>query len=696
MGGGIFNNGAGGSAQMTIINSTVSGNAASSSGGGIFNNGSGGSAQMTIVNSTVSGNAASSSGGGIFNLGSGGAATLRVLNSTISGNTSQAAGGGLFNQGFDGTASLTILQCTFAGNTGAVEKPGGALCNNSPASGGVLTIDHTLFAGRSPKGNYFGLADSVVVSQGRNLSDDQSASAFAGVADLRLGPLAANGGPTQTHALRPDSPAIDAGDNALIPLDPATNLPFTTDQRGAGNPDQREAGNPRILKGRAAKARVDLGAVEFRGSGDDFIFTSGKVSLNINVLANDLLDGAVNVFVSSQSPAGFTDAYPKRIVHYRSRGELPLSGDRFSYRATDGTESATATVTIVNFLNYPGNLDGFVTHGSGNFDHAGYVRFAVTKTGVFSGMLTLGGQHYLSRKPGGPGFTGHSIIGQFDRTGRSRHVIARPPLAPLRVELQLDPVGYGITGTVASLDGNGDPFTSDFTASHPSADPSFAGAYTMLLDLPTRPEGGIGYALGKVTPLGEARIIGALPDGSRFSSGSFLHLGGIPFHAVLYNDGTSARGGLTGILERGSGFRPNATGTLRWLKPPRPADAIHPAGLDVLLNARMFHYKVSASSNALESTLPPATADFRIGPGVSGKVTIDRDSRVAVVAENPAQTAFAFQESTGLLTGRFVNPANGKITLFQGVALQGDERAGGFFLDPSARTSGTVSIITTP
>ena len=110
----------------------------------------------------------------------------------------------------------------------------------------------------------------------------------------------------------------------------------------------------------------------------------------------------------------------------------------------------------------------------------------------------------------------------------------------------------------------------------------------------------------------------------------------------------------------------------------------------------MFRYKVSAPSNALESTLPPATADFRIGPGVTGKVTIDRDSRVTIVTTNPAQAVFAFQESTGLLTGRFINPAGGKITLLHGVALQGDERAGGFFLDSGGKTSGTVSILTTP
>ena len=45
--------------------------------------------------------------------------------------------------------------------------------------------------------------------------------------------LADNGGPTQTMALSPYSPAINAGSNDLIAIDPATGLPYTTDQRGS-------------------------------------------------------------------------------------------------------------------------------------------------------------------------------------------------------------------------------------------------------------------------------------------------------------------------------------------------------------------------------------------------------------------------------------------------------------------------------
>lgn len=84
------------------------------------------------------------------------------------------------------------------------------------------------------------LAGLTIVSKGHNLlngSLDDSAAHDAGLGDLRdtdphLAPLADNGGPTQTHALLPGSPAINAGDNALA-VDPDGNA-LAFDQRGEG------------------------------------------------------------------------------------------------------------------------------------------------------------------------------------------------------------------------------------------------------------------------------------------------------------------------------------------------------------------------------------------------------------------------------------------------------------------------------
>ena len=58
----------------------------------------------------------------------------------------------------------------------------------------------------------------------------------------QLGPLQNNGGPTLTHALLPNSPAINTGNPTFAP-------PPATDQRGVGFP-------------RVQQARIDIGAFE--------------------------------------------------------------------------------------------------------------------------------------------------------------------------------------------------------------------------------------------------------------------------------------------------------------------------------------------------------------------------------------------------------------------------------------------------
>jgi hypothetical protein len=104
LGGGIFNDGVGSSATLTVSNSTISGNSATFYGGGIYND----NATLTVSNSTISGNsAAGGNGGGIINDGVGGSATLTVSNSTISGN-SAVGSGGIFNEGSSGNATLSI------------------------------------------------------------------------------------------------------------------------------------------------------------------------------------------------------------------------------------------------------------------------------------------------------------------------------------------------------------------------------------------------------------------------------------------------------------------------------------------------------------------------------------------------------------------------------------------------------------
>jgi len=204
VGGGITNNG-----TLTLTNSTVSGNTAQVYGGGISNNGT-----LTLTNGTVSGNNAGRDGGGIYISNTG---TLTLTNGTVSGNTVGRDGGGIYNSG-----TLTLTNGTVSGNTAIDEGYG--IYNE-----GTVTLTNTLMddpcAVNSPT-SLGGNLESPGNTCGLNRTTDQ---VNVSADDLKLGPLAANGGDTMTHALGAGSVAIDHI--------PAVDCEVDEDQRGQPRPE---------------------------------------------------------------------------------------------------------------------------------------------------------------------------------------------------------------------------------------------------------------------------------------------------------------------------------------------------------------------------------------------------------------------------------------------------------------------------
>jgi hypothetical protein len=94
-------------ATVTVINSTLSGNTAAWSGGGIFSYVDG---KVTVSNSILSGNTATYEGGAIY----GHVANMTISNTTLSDN-SASSGGAISND--DGPFMLTISNSTFSGNS---------------------------------------------------------------------------------------------------------------------------------------------------------------------------------------------------------------------------------------------------------------------------------------------------------------------------------------------------------------------------------------------------------------------------------------------------------------------------------------------------------------------------------------------------------------------------------------------------
>lgn len=178
----------------SVRGSTLTGNSAVGDGGAIRNAG----ANLNIGNSTISGNEAFRGGGIFTGPASGSGATLVSVHNTIVENRADS-GGGIFHAGGTSTLANSMVALNEAGNGpdvgNVVSSGGGNLIGNNAGSGGFVS------------------SDAVGTSQWP--------------LDPKIGPLADNGGPTHTHALRRDSPAIDGGVGVSG---------FETDQRGKPRP----------------------------------------------------------------------------------------------------------------------------------------------------------------------------------------------------------------------------------------------------------------------------------------------------------------------------------------------------------------------------------------------------------------------------------------------------------------------------
>jgi hypothetical protein len=305
-GGGVYN---GQFAALTINRSTISYNNAFDDGGGISN---GPSLTITVSDSTISGNIAHGWGGGVFN-----AAALNsqyaftIANSTVSGNHADGVGGGGFN--FAGV--LAIKYSTITDNEALTALIGG-IGSWGDTNTTSTEVYSSIISGNSGNDvvHYTGIAgpSNTFLSQGYNLigtgNSTSSPNAFnqpgdsTGVTNPEIGPLADNGGPTQTHALLTGSPAIDAGN-----LNPGGGVPSF---------DQRGTPHERIFDGDDdSLAVIDIGAfekdtiefiVDTLDDEDDGDFSAGDFSLREAIGQAELVVSGLPIvkFASSLTSGG--------------------------------------------------------------------------------------------------------------------------------------------------------------------------------------------------------------------------------------------------------------------------------------------------------------------------------------------------------------------------------------------------------
>ncbi|MEH1902909.1 MAG: calcium-binding protein [Nostoc sp.] len=340
-GGGIYNyNG-----TLIAINSTISNNQAPAEGGGMSTI----SGSVTLINTTVSGNSARR-GGGIQSSST----SVALLNTTVSGNSANSTGGGIYAS-TDGVFNL--INSTVTNNT-AISTEYGDGGGGIYSLSATVNLKNTIVAGNinsnSPdllssslngaifNGNNNNLIGSLTGASGTVGTGTDIVNPYPG-----LSPLQNNGGLTLTHALLTGSPAINAGNNNLIPADTEdldrhgnTSEPIPYDQRGLA---------------RLVGPKVDIGAFEAQVA--TVPITNSLQASTTTTLANGVdnltLIGTSNINGTGNSGNNILTGNSGNNIltgglgndTYAFNASTPLGSDRIQETTTGGNDSLSFSGT---------------------------------------------------------------------------------------------------------------------------------------------------------------------------------------------------------------------------------------------------------------------------------------------------------------------------------------------------------------
>jgi CSLREA domain-containing protein len=366
--GGAMNNATAGT--LTITNSVLANNSASSVGGALQNFST---STMHLINTAITGNScgASTTGGGAMQ----GNGAITMTNVTMSGNSSLASGGGIF---YNGTG-LTMTNTTIAGNTAATNAGGlhkGTTTNNANIRNSIIAGNT---GGTSPD------AVSVFNSLGNNIIGVVGTSTGWIASDLQnqnplLSPLGSYGGGGFSHALLTGSPAINAGQDCVKDLSCATNNPpvaVAADQRGASRADTADIGAfevassyvavlPSAQLGQAYNHLLapNVGAFTYTATGGTL---PPGISVSTGLLAS--VSGTPTLAGAFDFGVTVSDTVNPAVINYRLQVLPDLSLVPVTGRVVDSAGRGLGKVTVV-LTNRSGAARFALTNGLGYFHFA--------------------------------------------------------------------------------------------------------------------------------------------------------------------------------------------------------------------------------------------------------------------------------------------------------------------------------------
>lgn len=404
-------------------------------------------------------------------------------------------------------------------------------------------------------------------------------------------------------------------------------------------------------------------------------------TVTINVLANDAGGDPANfqVVYVTQGATGTTRINPNKTVSY-DPGPAFTGNDSFTYTMSNGNQTASGTVTVLNlFTAAAGTYSALVS--SSNSTESGILNLFLTTRGKLSGVLDFAGRRF-------------SLKGLLPASGQYSTAFNSPG-SRINLNFQVDPAVSQVSGTVAT-----GTYSGNFAAESVSSPVSQAGTYTLLLPpgVDSAAPQGTGVAAMTVAPSGAVSIAGWLGDGTPFSSSAYVNQdGSFPFYA--FSAAAGRHESIDGLVQfQTVTGQSDFDGVLNWSRSATSRAVPYAAGFSTTTALVGSHYTVPSQGTRV--------LQFADGTG-NGLVTVDQAGfssapppvTVTLSTGNTVSAAGGVLKmqltlGKGLFSGTFHAPATHKPIAYHGAVFQVRNLGAGWFM--GGGKSGTITLQATP